>query len=229
MDKRKVVLSEIERWIRRKVPVLFGIALPVSGGSDSALCWWLCNRALPGKVLGIFAGKDLRREDWFRKFGALRLIEAPTFTDSPEIARWSEFLTISIKENLVLFGTRNRTEDVLGTYSLASRLATVLPIAGLWKTDVINFCKSIGVPEEIIASSRRADPICGRPTELADIPIELVDAFLKRKKSGRNKEPNAKLSKAQKNYLEKIYADNRFKSLLPEKGPVLHPFRFSMI
>ena len=39
-------------------------------------------------------------------------------------------------------------------------------------------CKAAGVPNEVIASSRRADPKCGRPRTMAAIPFERVDRFL---------------------------------------------------
>ncbi|MDP1719373.1 MAG: hypothetical protein Q8L24_03045 [bacterium] len=225
MRKQKLILKKIISWIRIKVPEPLGVIVPVSGGSDSALCWWLCNQALSGKTLGVFSGKGLRREDWFRKHGELRFIETPVLGKNPEIARWSEFLEISVREKRVLIGTRNRTEDMLGTYSLASRIATVLPLAGIWKSDVIDLCRSIGVPKEIINSSRRADPVCGRPAGLADIPLELIDGFLKAKEGEEKRPLCGELTQPQRDYLEEIYSANRFKISLPEKGPTATWFR----
>lgn len=222
MGKDKAALTKIVEWIRSKVPANLGILVPVSGGSDSALCWWLCNKALPKRTLGVFSGNGLRREDWFRKFGELRFIEAPISGKNPEIVRWADFLALSIQERKVLVGTRNRTEDIFGAYSLASRLATMLPISGIWKSDVVRLCKVIRVPDEIINSSRQADPACGRPAELSEIPLESVDSFLKMMK-GEEGASSYGLTQEELDYLHNLYLANQFKKYLPEKGPDLNP------
>ena len=66
-----------------------------------------------------------------------------------------------------------------------------------------------------IAACRRADPDCGRPIEMAEIPLEGIDAFLV------GKAVEAGLSVAQIAYLQAVVARNRFKRELPVHGPDL--------
>jgi NAD+ synthase len=122
-----------------------------------------------------------------------------------------------------LVGSRNRTEEVLGTYSLASRLATYLPIVGLWKSEVMELAEAVGIPDEILASSTRADPLCGRPTELAEIPFAAVDLFLQAQIGLRQAIDLAALSSAQVEYLSRVYRRNRFKAGLPLRPAVAGP------
>lgn len=213
--------EQITCWLRNIIPPELGVLVPISGGTDSALAFWLCNRALPKKTLGVFSGINLRCENWFTKYGEIRKISAAdtAHSDNPEINRWASFLLMALRENKVLVGTRNHTEDVLGSYSLASRLATCLPLVNLWKTDVLYLCRHIGVPKEIIDSSGQADPFCGRPEELAAIPAELVDVFLKIKESELPESEMAILDSGQIDFLEKWTKKYGFKNKLPLKCP----------
>jgi hypothetical protein len=80
-------------------------------------------------------------------------------------------------------------------------------------------CGEVGVPEEILASSRRADPECGRPEELAEISFHLVDLFLQVREGERPVEDLAILREAQLGYLDGIYGYNQFKKRLPLRPP----------
>ena len=212
-------IEQITQWIRKIIPLQLGILVPVSGGTDSALAFWLCNRALPQKTIGVFSGENLRCEEWFAEYGQIKKISVSQHSENPEINRWASFLLLALRENRVLVGTRNRTEDILGSYSLASRLATSLPLVNLWKTDVLYLCHHIGVPKEIIASSGQADPFCGRPEELATIPIPLVDTFLKVKEGELPDSEITKLNTDQIIFLEHWIKKYGFKRNIPLKFP----------
>ncbi len=216
MDPR---LTSLIDWIRAEAQAAKGLLVPISGGSDSAIVFWLCNQAYPEKTLGIYAGDvaGLRCREWFEKTGKVTTIPAPT-TEDKEGARWTAFLSQSRAENRWLVGSRTRTEDVMGTFSLASRLATFLPIAGVWKSEVMALCNTIGVPAEITASSRRADPDCGRPKEMAEIPLEDIDRFLK-VRVGELDASALALDDATRAYLEHVFQGNSFRTQLPKRGP----------
>ena len=216
MDPKIRTLIE---WIREAAAPAQGLLVPISGGSDSALAFWLCTRAFPDKTVGIHAGTTttLRCWDWFASHGSIGFEDiSGRYVD--EEMRWARFLSDSLERGWWLVGCRNRTEDELGTYSLASRVATFLPIVGVYKTDVMRMCGSVGVPEEIMASSRRADPDCGRPAELAEIPFEGIDAFLD---PSRDPETFRALVPAQRAYLQGVLDRNAFKAKLPIRGPNL--------
>ena len=74
-------------------------------------------------------------------------------------------------------GTRNRTEDVLCTYSNLSCAAVLQPLVHLWKSDVLRLCRELGVPGIALEKSRQVDCDCGR-FDLAAGHIEEVDLLL---------------------------------------------------
>ena len=216
MDKRLKTLSQ---WIRKSTRRSRGLLVPVSGGSDSALIFWLLNQACPEKTLGVFVGKNLRNKAWFESVGTIRQLPAPRGKEDKEARRWATFASIAIAEDRWLVGSRNRSEQALGNFSLSSRIATFLPLAGVWKSDVMELCAIAQVPKQITDSSRRADPDCGRPKELAEIPLELIDVFLKAKEGGAKRKTLRALTTAQIKYLDGVYEVNQFRRHLPVVGP----------
>ena len=118
LDARLQVIID---WIRERTDVEAGrgALVPVSGGSDSALGFWLCAQALPpGRAIGAFVGSGLRCRGWFEQFGPVRLLPEPLVSSHIETTRWALMLSLSLDVRGWLVGTRNRTEDVFGTYSL---------------------------------------------------------------------------------------------------------------
>ncbi len=215
-------LRDIIDWIRQRTDHAAGrgALIPVSGGSDSALGFWLCAQALPpGRAIGAFVGTELRCRAWFEQVGPMRYLAEPPDMRHIEITRWAMMLSLSLDMRGWLVGTRNRTEDVLGTYSLASRIATLLPLAGLWKSEVMDLAKRAGVPAEILDSSHRADPACGRPQAMADIPFATVDLFLQTRLGERSESELDCTAPAIVAYLDSVYARNRFKRDLPLIAP----------
>lgn len=218
MDNRLITLIE---WVKTSTSRARGILVPVSGGSDSALIFWLLNQACPEKTLGVFVGKDLRCRDWFEKTGKIRQLPQSRGKEDREARRWATFISISIAEGRWLTGSRNRSEQVMGSFSLASRVATFLPLANLWKSDVMELCALAGIPTEITDSSRRADPDCGRPKEMSEIPLELIDVFLKVQEGALAPASINALTAAQTEYLMGIYQYNQFRRHLPIVGPAV--------
>lgn len=218
-------VDELIHWIRSTTDFASGrgTLVPVSGGSDSALCLWLCATALPKeRVSAVFIGKELRCREWFERQASVRVFPElgnNENTKHVESQRWAFMLSQSLEFRGWLVGTRNRTEEVLGTYSLASRLATYLPLFGLWKSEVMDLAEAVGVPTKIIESSQRADPSCGRPKEMADIPFRSVDLFLKVRQGEQPESSLQEFSKETLDYLQSVYDRNRFKIHLPICGP----------
>lgn len=212
-------ITALTAWIKHTVPPHLGVIIPVSGGTDSALTFWLYNQILPERTVGIFFGSNLRSREWFESVGTIRYITPQMSEYDPETTRWLHVLHTALTESRILVGTRNKTENYLGAYSNASRLAFHLPLVGTWKTTILELCAHIGVPEEVIRSSREADPVCGRPEALAQIPFAAVDAFLSQKISGLHG-PLA-LDPGQHAYLEDLYTKNAFKKEFPVLGPTI--------
>lgn len=215
MSETDVLLTNTLNKIERVTRSAKKLVVPVSGGSDSALTFALLNKVCPTKTIGIYVGSTLRSSEWFLSTGSIEIVEpqlVSTINYENEINRWAAFLSFSLKHGAWLVGSRTRTENVLGTYSLASRVATYLPILKIWKTDVMLLCNLLEVPTEITQSSRKADPDCGRPQEMAEIPLEIIDDYLKFL-DGMSVSTLA--SDSQKQYLQNIIEANKFKGNLP--------------
>src|SRR6186713_188315 len=121
-------IKDLIEAIRGTAAEAGGLLVPVSGGSDSALCFWLCCQACPQKTVAVHAGTAIREEAWFRATGRLEIVDTPGEHLEREEMRWARFLAAALAGSAWLVGSRNRTEDELGTYSLASRVASYLPI-----------------------------------------------------------------------------------------------------
>jgi NH3-dependent NAD+ synthetase len=220
----KTKMDHIVQWIRSTTDVASGrgALVPVSGGSDSALCFWLCIQALStSRVRGIYFGRDLRCRDWFEAQGKVETIPELGEQSDPELSRWTRALRKAREFRGWLVGSRNRTEETLGTYSLASRLSTYLPLASLWKSEVMELAEFVGVPQSILQSSTMADPACGRPAAMAAIPFHLVDVFLRVKVGELSEQELGQLSAGQIDYLASLYARNSFKAALPLRPAAL--------
>ncbi len=59
-------------------------------------------------------------------------------------------------------GTRNATEQALGTYTQLSKSVSILPIIHLFKSEVIEICEYLSVPAAAIKKSKEVDCDCGR-------------------------------------------------------------------
>ena len=198
-----------------------GLGIQISGGSDGALVFWLCREVYPGKTLGVHFGNRLRARSWFEHCGPVRYLDAPPICSDAEALRWALTASLCLDENRWPVGSRNRTEDILRSYSRSSIIATYLPIVGLWKSEVMSLCKYIGVPDEVLTSSRRADPECGRPIELADIGIERIDQFLKVELGLVDPRCLEAYGAHELAYLRELLKLNHFKAGLPHRGPTL--------
>lgn len=211
-------IAQIIDWLRSSTPAGKKLLIPVSGGSDSAFCYWLCTQVFGDRVEVVYIGTDLREKEWFEKQGRVHYGVIEEASNNPEVARWAYFLARALQTDSILVGSRNRTEDTLGTYSTASKVSSFLPLANLWKHEVMGLCEFAGVPDTILTSSSRADPACGRPEEMAAIEFKQVDDFLQTKLGIRDGYDG--LSLQQVEYLEDVYMSHLYKHQLPLKGPV---------
>lgn len=210
-------LDELVFWLKETAANAHTLLVPISGGSDSALSFYLCATAYPQKTVGVFTGNpsELRERGWFEQIGKVEYVEVPGAYGDRESMRWAKLNALSVQKQAWLVGSRNRTEDLLGTYSLASRVATIMPIAGVWKSDVLELCEKVGIPQAIIASSLKADPECGRPEELSAISYAKIEFFLKEKMGVQGNDRGALISPEERTYLEGVYHYNLFKKRLP--------------
>lgn len=193
--------------------------IPMSGGTDSTVAYCILCQVYPEKTFGIHIG-DMMPESqraYLRSLGGTLNVVPPVNTDAidKDTARWAMVNSMCRTDTAWLIGTRNRTEEVMGNYSLASRIATTQPLLWLWKVQVMELAAYLGVPEDIIASSHKADHSCGRPQEMADIGIELVDFYASCRVHRNSSRLATRLAPTQIQFLDNMYYYNRFKANLP--------------
>ncbi len=81
-------------------------------------------------------------------------------------------------ESYWVAGTINATEHALGKHSIGANAVSIQPIRSIWKSDIMEACKIMGVPQLIMDNARLPDCLCGRD-EIAAEHIELIDDILK--------------------------------------------------
>lgn len=167
------------------------IIVGLSGGLDSSLCAFLAVEALgrknvigailPYKITNKENIKDARAviktlkiksitiditswiDSYFRKFPkASRLRRGNRMARE----RMSILYDLSKAYNALVLGTGNKTEWLLGYFTLHGDVACdINPIGGLYKTQVRLLAKAIGVPEKIIKKVPSADLWPGQTDE----------------------------------------------------------------
>ena len=95
-----------------------------------------------------------------------------TIAHSDDNRRWGHLFSRAVRQtdarhgmtsqHYFPVGTRNATEEALGTYSQISKAVSMLPIIGIYKTEVLHICAHLGVPQIAIDKSREIDCDCGR-------------------------------------------------------------------
>jgi NH3-dependent NAD+ synthetase len=211
-------LDRLKKWLNTRCSAARRLYIPMSGGTDSALGFVVLNQVFPSKTVGIHIGDKIHEPErnWFISVGDMRFvsrIEAGGIDQ--DTMRWALLNSMCRDDGAWLIGTRNKTEQVMGTYSLASRLATIQPLVGLWKAQVMALAKFVGVPEAVLESSSQADPNCGRPPEMAEIGLDRIDFYARCKYAKKSRCLRQQLSRAEIAYLNTIYHYNRFKAKLP--------------
>ncbi len=152
--------------------------------------------------------------------------------DLDDHARWAKLFAMSLAgvdktemldgtQNYWVVGTRNATEEALGTYSNLSMAASLQPIIRLWKSDVLRLCRLLNVPEVAVSQSRQVDCDCGR-FDLAADHIEEVDVLLRKKlgvslAADRTFDIPIKLEQRLNAFIEEQTAASEFKRQIPYK------------
>lgn len=127
---------------------------------------------------------------WLKNFSPNSKIEIDTSIDwRYDGLRWGKLMDLSVvtenktrtmrlpEEQYWVVGTRNRTENTLLNYSNASTCVSLQPLIHLWKSEILEISKHLGIPEIAIAKSCETDCICGRD-RLASNHIKEVDLML---------------------------------------------------
>jgi NH3-dependent NAD+ synthetase len=124
-------------------------------------------------------------------------------------------------------GTRNATEDYLGTYSQISKAVSMQPIVHLYKSEVLKICAALDVPQIALDKSREIDCDCGRFDTAAN-HLEEVDAYImKRQKQLSGEFIKAMPRETQASVMEYVLEEeerNKFREQTPyrpSKSPII--------
>jgi NAD+ synthase len=209
----KELAAAITTWIKDQVERsgTKGAVLGLSGGLDSAVVGALCARALGDSALGIIlpcesSAQDVEHAELVGKAiglrtelvsldGSLASLEA-VLPDAQRSARANlkprlrmvALYHYANRLSYLVAGTGNRSEIMLG-YSTkhGDGAADILPIGGLYKTQVRELARELGIPTEIIDKPPSAGLWEGQTDEAElGMSYEEIDRALEAIDTGRD-------------------------------------------
>lgn len=247
------VEERIKEFIRKKVETAKaeGVVVGLSGGIDSSVVAWLCTKALGReRVLGLIMPErgltpeeDVEDALLVSKILGIKhkIIEInPILESFYEIFQDREsFAFANVKPrvrmiiayyhankmNRLVAGTGNRSELKTGYFTkYGDGGVDFLPIGDLYKTEVFEFAKYLGIPERIIEKKPSARLWAGQTDEdEMGISYEKLDAILKALDRGLDAEEIIKETGFSKDEVEKVAGmveKSRHKRELPPIAPV---------
>jgi len=183
LDKYQLIESYLIKFLQNEVfkTGLKKVVLGISGGIDSAVVAVLAKKAFGKEILGIMMPSSnssqnslddalLLCEKFDIKYEKISIepllkayfigIEASNLRigNFSARARMCILYDLSAKHNALVMGTSNKSELLLGYGTLFGDLASALnPIGDLYKTEIFEFARHLGVPEAIISKPPSAD------------------------------------------------------------------------
>lgn len=170
-------LNQIIEWIKKEVKKANcdGVAIGISGGVDSALVGYLAKKAFPNNSIGILIPINKNRQ--FDLEHGLELVkklnldhkiidlsnEYESMVNKMQIKsnltkgnmqarlRMTTIYAYAQEKNYLVLGTDNKAEYELGYFTKwGDGGCDLLPIVNLYKSEVFEYAKKVGVPENII-------------------------------------------------------------------------------
>lgn len=243
----EVVIKKIVNFIKKKIKEsgAKGVVLGISGGIDSAVTAYLAVKALgKDKVLGLimpyYQNQDTEDAIYVCKTLEIdyKIISIKNIVDELEKAlnfkidkvtkgnlmvrsRMIILYGFANALNYLVLGTSNKSEYLVGYFTKwGDGASDIAPLLGLYKTEVRELAKILGVPEKIISKTPTAGLWQGQ-TDEEELGIEynLLDKILyklmdsKKKMEEIAKELNISLERVL--YVENLIKKSKHKRILP--------------
>jgi len=228
------IIENIERFVSEQVDKnnAGGVILGLSGGIDSAVLAYICKRKLKEKTLALIMPDtsitpDTETEDALKMI-ALTGIEYKLIDINPIIREYTMYLEPNEKargnlrarvranilyyyaniRNYLVLGSSDKSEYLIGYFTkFGDGAADITPIISLYKLQVREIAKYLGVPEKVI--SKKSSPHLWKEHEAEKelgISYEEIDSILycmfDKKLSASETE---KITGIDKDTVEKIY------------------------
>lgn len=179
IDPEKVG-EKIKGFIQGKVEGFHGVVLGLSGGLDSTVCAELCRQALGGdRVLGLLLPDERQKMEGIEKMAEGMKIEHRKIEIGPvrkQFQEASDFFAdkktlgnlkarvrmcflygVANSENRLVIGSGNKSEWMVGYFTRwGDGGVDILPLGGLYKTQVKQLAEWLEIPEEVISKEPSA-------------------------------------------------------------------------
>jgi NAD+ synthase len=184
-----VLKGRMSAWLQENVKSAGGAVIGLSGGVDSSVVAVLAKMALGDNVLGVIMPCNSKDEDTeHARMLAQRFGIKTEFVDldhafktlkqslpagkgvaeanlKPRLRMLTLYYFANLNNYLVL-GTGNRSELMIGYFTkYGDGGVDLLPIAGLYKSEVVELARVLGVPDEIIKKPPSAGLWAGQTDE----------------------------------------------------------------
>jgi len=200
------IIENIERFVSEQVAKnnADGVILGLSGGIDSAVLAYICKRKLKEKTLALIMPDtsitpDTETEDALKMI-ALTGIEYKLIDINPIIKEYTMYLEPNEKargnlrarvrtnilyyyanvRNYLVLGSSDKSEYLIGYFTkFGDGAADITPIISLYKLQVREIAKHLGVPEKVI--SKKSSPHLWKEHEAEKeigISYEEIDSIL---------------------------------------------------
>jgi NAD+ synthase len=200
VDAKESLAAEISSWMAQRVQEAgaAGIVLGLSGGIDSAVVAGLAAQALPGHTLGVLMPCHSQPQDallaqqvvdTFQIESLTVDLSAPFDAMLSQLPQGSDLAQANLKprlrmmtlyylanaRNYLVAGTGNRTELMVGYFTkYGDGGVDLLPIGSLYKWQVRELARELGVPQPIIDRPPSAGLWAGQ-TDEDEIGISYAD------------------------------------------------------
>lgn len=208
----RALSDRLVEWIAASVSHagLTGTVFGLSGGVDSAVVAALCKRALGSEALGVImpCGSEESDEQDARLVAEAFDLEVVTVRLDKTFHALTEALPDAARETVsnlkprlrmavlyywanmrssMVIGTGNRSEWLAGYFTKhGDGGADLLPLAGLYKTEVVPLARELGVPERIVVKPPSAGLWAGQTDEgEMGMSYEVLDSVFRALEAGK--------------------------------------------